>query len=241
MGCESVEECERLAETLRSEIPDLQCLTAKNNELEAEIIKSAGRFGAVTVSANMAGRGVDIMLGSAGDWQVTSDERERVLGAGGLYVICTSLRESSRINAQMNGRAGRQGDIGKSVIYAALDDDLMLRYGLKKLVPEKNYPDYTEEAITDKIVLREAARVQRISEGDRLDERKRLLKFTMIGEKHREAVFKKRSQILRGISPSDEWAKSSEFAALAEKFGEDKLRALEQRVLLWGINPVWSE
>ena len=238
IGAENIEESEILAAELKQAGINPAVLNAKNDRAEAEVIKNAGALNAVTVSANMAGRGVDILLGGH-----DGNSREEVVKAGGLYVISTSMRESSRINRQLRGRAGRQGDVGESKVFTALDDEIMLKYELKKLIPEYRYPDYTEEAITDKAVIRESERIQRISEGDRLDERKRLLKFTMISEKHRDAIFKSRKKFATGENTPTFWQDNSpeDYKTVAEKFGQEKVNHLQRELILSVINRAWSD
>ncbi|MDR2558369.1 MAG: preprotein translocase subunit SecA, partial [Oscillospiraceae bacterium] len=128
VGAENIEESEKLAVKLREAGIEAVVLNAKNNEAEAEIIKNAGAAGAVTISTSMAGRGVDILLGG-----YKQESREAAVEAGGLYVMSTSMRESSRINRQLRGRAGRQGDVGESKAFTALDDEIMQKYELEKL------------------------------------------------------------------------------------------------------------
>lgn len=241
IGTENIEESEKLLISLKGELGNtttISVLNAKNDEMEAEIIKNAGAFKAITISANMAGRGVDILLGGA-----DGKTRDEVINASGLLVISTALRESSRINSQLQGRAGRQGDVGESMIFTALDDELILKYELKKLVPASHYPAYTEEIITDKVLIREIMRVQRISEGDTLDERKRLLKFTMISEKHREAVFDTRINFINGVNKPKFWQQDepSAYETAVNKFGEDEVNNLQKELIAVVINETWSE
>jgi preprotein translocase subunit SecA len=192
----------------------------------------------------MAGRGVDILLGGA---DCSEADRERVIEAGGLYVICTSMRESSRINLQLRGRTGRQGDVGESKVFTALGDDIMEKYELKKLIPRFKYPTYTREKITDKTVMREAERIQRISEGDRLGERKRLLKFSHISEKHRDAIFKARKKFVTGETEPKFWQNAEEsvleapYNTAVEKFGGESVNSLQRELILSVINEAWSE
>ncbi len=195
-GTDSIAQSEALSALLTERGIPHSVLNAKNDEAEAEIISGAGKPGAVTVSANMAGRGVDIRLGGADE-----SERGQALAAGGLYVIGTFLAESGRINDQLSGRAARQGDPGQSRLFVSLDEPIMIRYKLKKLVPGRHYPEPTEEMLTDKTLLREITRIQRISQGKTLDERVRLMKFHTINEKHRQAFFEARQSCLNGEPP----------------------------------------
>ena len=130
IGTTSIEDSEFLSERLRKRGVRHQVLNAKNHEGEAGIIAQAGRLGAVTVSTNMAGRGTDIVLGGADtsrdDWR---QEHDRVVDMGGLYVIGTEHHDARRIDNQLRGRAGRQGDPGSSQFYVSLEDELMTRFG----------------------------------------------------------------------------------------------------------------
>lgn len=239
IGTSSIEQSEALNERLLAIGITANVLNAKNDELEAEIIKDAGRPGAVTISANMSGRGVDIKLGGA-------DESEKAIAeeAGGLLIVGTFLSESERGDMQLRGRSGRQGDIGESRFFASLEDEIMTKYDIKSLIPKRHYPTAeTGEPITDKYVLRETQRIQRIAQGDTLELRKRLLKFTMIGEKHRETVFSKRKAFLSGEQAANIWQTefSDMYEKAVEKFGEEKTGELQQRIILQVINEYWSD
>lgn len=238
IGTEDIETGEMLAEMLRkSGIEDFQLLTAKNDEMEAEIIRNAGAPGKITISTSMAGRGVDIKLGGADE-----AEKDAVTKAGGLLVIGTYLAESSRINKQLMGRSGRQGDVGESRLFISLDEEIMSKYKLKSLVSRAHYPAKTAERLEDKVLAREVARIQRISEGDTLDERKRLLKFTMIGEKHREQIFSSRKRFLLGDSPGMWQADCPEmYERAVSKYGKNKVEDLERSTVIAKINDFWCE
>ncbi|HEY8348957.1 MAG TPA: accessory Sec system translocase SecA2, partial [Clostridia bacterium] len=160
IGTRSVQESELLAERLRSIGIHCSVLNAKNDELEAAIIAKAGMPGAVTVSTNMAGRGTDIKLGGEHE-----EEHDRVAALGGLYVIGTNKHESRRIDDQLRGRAGRQGDPGSSRFFISLEDDLMKQYKLKELIPKRLYPEKSSGPIRSRVIARETARAQRIIEG----------------------------------------------------------------------------
>lgn len=210
----------------------------ENNAEEAAIIAKAGERGAVTISTNMAGRGVDIKLGG-----VDSADKDFVVGVGGLLVLATSMRESSRITKQLRGRAGRQGDVGESRFFASLDDGIMQKNELKKLAG-RHYPSAKiEGALTDKTLLKEAERVQRISEGDTFDERVNLMKYTMIGEKHRNTTFARRSSLLDGSYNSEMWQKNAVdlYQKALERFPEDELQRLQNRVLAALLNEFHSD
>lgn len=238
VGSESIEESESIAEELRALGVKCEVLNAKNNALEAEIIAKAGERGAVTISTNMAGRGVDIKLGGA-----DCSDKEYVESVGGLLVLATSMRESSRITMQLRGRAGRQGDVGESRFFAALDDEIMQKNDLKSLAG-RHYPAAkTEGALADKTLLKEAERVQRISEGDAFDERVNLMKYTMIGEKHRELTFGKRKSLLDGSYNCGMWEKNAGelYQKALKKFPERELMTLENKILAALLNEFWSD
>ncbi|MCH5204495.1 MAG: DEAD/DEAH box helicase, partial [Oscillospiraceae bacterium] len=238
VGTGSIEESEEIAEELSKLGVSCAVLNAKNNAEEAKIIANAGKRGAVTISTNMAGRGVDIKLGGE-----NNEDRDFVVNAGGLLVIATSMRESERITLQLRGRAGRQGDVGESRFFAALDDDIMVKNNLRKLCG-RHYPSgKISGAITDKTVLKEAERIQRISEGDTFDERVNLMKYTMIGEKHRELTFERRTALLNGSYQSEMWKKNAPelYEKAVKKFGEEHLKALENTVLAALLNEFHSD
>ena len=239
VGTESIEESESIAAELKHRGIACSVLNAKNDAEEAAVIAKAGERGAVTISTNMAGRGVDIKLGGE-----SGADREFVTSAGGLLVLVTSMRESSRITRQLRGRAGRQGDVGESRFFAALDDEMMTRFDLKSLVSARHYPDAgSGEAIEDKVLLKEAERVQRISEGDAFDERVNLLKYTMIGEKHRELTFRRRKSLLDGSYNSTMWRDNTpeEYEEAAKKFGAEALQSEENLILAALLNEFWCD
>ena len=237
IGTSDIAQSEKLSALLTAAGIEHNVLNAKNDEAEAEIIKGAGMPDAVTVSTNMAGRGVDIKLGGADE-----KRRDEAVDAGGLYARGTFLAESARINDQLRGRAARQGDPGQSRLFVSLDEKIMTIYRLKKLIPSHKYPEPTTDEITDKTVVKEVARIQKISQGKTLDERVRLLKFTMIGEKHRDLVFSARKKYLTGESVPTVW--QDEFPDRYEKavslYGEDKVAELQLEYIKSAINMRWS-
>ena len=238
VGSESIEESESIAEDLRGRGIECVVLNAKNNAEEAAVIANAGRRGAVTISTNMAGRGVDIKLGGE-----DCADKDYVVSVGGLLVLITSMRESSRIVKQLRGRAGRQVDVGESRFFAALDDEIMIKHDLRGLAG-RHYPkEKVKGALEDKTLLKEAERVQRISEGDTFDERVNLMKYTMIGEKHRDVTFRRKRSLADGSYNSDMWQKSAPelYAGAAEKFPETELQELQNKILSALLNEFWSD
>lgn len=239
VGTESIGESESLAEDLQNIGIECVVLNAKNDEEEAAIIAKAGEPGAVTISTNMAGRGVDIKLGGE-----SGERKAEVEQAGGLLVLATAMRESSRITQQLRGRAGRQGDVGESRFFAALDDEIMTRLDLRSLVSGRHYPtEPVSGAIGDKPLLKEAERIQRISEGNAFDERVNLMKYTMIGEKHRSMTFEKRTALLDGSHNSGLWKKHAPelYEQAAQRFGEKPLQAKQNLILAALLNEFWCD
>ncbi len=239
VGTESIEESESIAKELSERGISCAVLNAKNDFEEAAIIAKAGEKGAVTISTNMAGRGVDIKLGGE-----DCSEKEFVAGAGGLLVLSTTMRESARIEKQLRGRAGRQGDVGESRVFASLDDDIMTRLDLRSLVSARHYPaERVSGAINDKALLKEAERIQRIAEGDAFDDRANLRKYTMIGEKHRSLTFRRRTSLLDGSYNSELWQQNAPelYSQAVEKFGEKPLQGLQNLILAALLNEFWCD
>jgi preprotein translocase subunit SecA len=174
VGTASVEESERLGRRLQ-EIPH-QVLNARNDEVEAAIVAQAGERGAVTISTNMAGRGTDIRLG------------EGVVQRGGLSVIGTNRHESRRVDNQLRGRAGRQGDPGCSRFFVSFEDDLLVKYGI-------------DESAEAGDAARDPERVQRVIEGQHLDMRRFLIRYEEVTEGRRLAIQQRRQRILEGAQP----------------------------------------
>ena len=191
IGTTSIEDSEFLSERLRKQGVRHQVLNAKNHEGEAGIIAQAGRLGAVTVSTNMAGRGTDIVLGGADtardDWQ---EEHDRVVDMGGLYVIGTEHHDARRIDNQLRGRAGRQGDPGNSQFYVSLEDELMLRFGGERIKTVMGWTGLEEDTpIENKLVTKSISGAQVKVEGYHFDIRKHLLEFDDVLNKQREVIY----------------------------------------------------
>jgi preprotein translocase subunit SecA len=199
VGTVSVQESERLAADLRRAGIGCRVLNAKNDAEEAAIIAEAGALDAVTISTNMAGRGTDIRLGGAGE-----RERDAVVALGGLYVVGTNRHESRRTDDQLRGRAGRQGDPGASRFLISLEDDLLQRCGIDKLIPARLREELAAgsngapRAIEHPAVHREVDRAQRIMEGQHGDLRKRLLGFSERLESQRGELAEWRQAVLEG-------------------------------------------
>lgn len=208
VGTVSIEKNELLSEMLRQAGVPHQVLNAKNHEKEAEIIAQAGRKGAVTVATNMAGRGVDIILGgNPPDAAMT----EEIRGLGGLHVLGTERHESRRIDNQLRGRAGRQGDPGTTQFYLSMEDDLMRIFGkssqrVKSIMASLKIPD--DEPIENTVLTKQLAAAQKKVEGHNFDIRKHLLEYDDVINKHRTVIYKKRREILHAATKATEEGKS---------------------------------
>ena len=194
VGTVSIEKNEYLSALLmRAGVPH-QLLNAKNHEREAEIIAQAGKPGAVTVATNMAGRGVDIILGGN---PVNEEEAKKVRDAGGLYVIGTERHEARRIDNQLRGRAGRQGDPGTSKFFISMEDDLTRIFGsdkIKRMMDTLGVPE--DQPIQNGIISRAIESAQGKIEGFHFDSRKHVLEYDEVMNKHREVVYKLRREIV---------------------------------------------
>jgi len=173
-----------------------ELLNAKNHEREARIIAQAGKSGAVTLATNIAGRGVDIILGGN---PYDKESAEAVTAAGGLHVLGTERHESRRIDNQLRGRAGRQGDPGSSQFFLSLEDDLMRLFGgdrLKNIMTTLRVPE--DQPIENRLVSKSIENAQRKIEGMNFDTRKRVLEFDDVLNKQRGAIYSRRRKILEG-------------------------------------------
>ncbi|HXC64834.1 MAG TPA: preprotein translocase subunit SecA, partial [bacterium] len=187
VGTVSIEKNEMLSELLKRRGVKHEVLNAKNHEREAEIISLAGQKGAVTIATNMAGRGTDIVLGPG------------VAGLGGLHVLGTERNESRRVDNQLRGRSGRQGDPGSSRFYMSLEDDLMRIFGSDKLQGLMGRLGMTdEEAIEHSMINRSIERAQKSVESHHFDIRKRLLEYDDVMNRQREVVYSRRQALLEG-------------------------------------------
>jgi preprotein translocase subunit SecA len=194
IGTISIEKNEAISKYLEREHIPHAVLNAKNHEKEGEIIAAAGKRGAVTIATNMAGRGVDIKLGGP---QATEAEREEVLSLGGLFVIGTERHEARRIDNQLRGRSGRQGDVGETQFFVSLEDDLMRVFGsqnIKEMMGRFGIPE--DEPISSKLVSRALEGAQEKIEGYHFDTRKHTLQYDDVLNQQRTSIYAKRRRIL---------------------------------------------
>ncbi len=203
IGTISIEKNEDLALAMQKEGLNPQMLNAKNHQKEAEIIADAGKIGAITLATNMAGRGVDIVLGgpeperNSSKYEAWKIRHEEVKKLGGLHVIGTERHESRRIDNQLRGRAGRQGDPGSSQFFISTGDDLMRIFGgdrMKNIMKTLKLPE--DMPIENKIITKSIEGAQKKVEGNNFDIRKHLVEFDDVINKHREAIYGKRLEIL---------------------------------------------
>ncbi len=250
IGTRSVEKNEQVSQFLKREGIAHQVLNAKNHQKEGEIIAQAGRLGAVTVATNMAGRGVDIILG--GNPQ-DSKEAEKIKHLGGLHVIGTERHEARRIDDQLRGRSGRQGDPGSSQFLISLEDDLMRIFGgerVKSMMSALNIPE--DEPIEAGMISKMVEASQAKIEGFNFDVRKRLLEYDDVLNKHREAIYRIRKDILEKSQALGLKSQIMEIIKRAgfeikdyeqkeKEIGEDKMREIEKFIALRVIDTLWIE
>ena len=190
IGTVSIQRNELIAEYLKRAGIPFELLNAKNHEHEAQIVAQAGRLGAVTVATNIAGRGVDILLGGN---PVNPEEAKKVREAGGLYVIGTERHESRRIDNQLRGRSGRQGDPGESRFFVSVEDDLMRMFGgdrLQSMMNRLGLPE--DQPIEARIVSSSIEQAQKKIEGLNFDTRKYVLEYDDIMNRQRTVIYKRR-------------------------------------------------
>ncbi len=198
IGTTSVENSEIISGLLKKENINHKILNAKNHKMEAEIILQAGIPGNVTISTNMAGRGTDIKLGND-NYKL----KKEAIESGGLLVIGTERHESRRIDNQLRGRSGRQGDIGESIFFLSLEDDLMRIFGSKTLEGVLNKIGLKEnEVITHSMISKSLERAQQKVESHNYDMRKQILKFDDILNDQRQIIYQNRKEILTTIDQS---------------------------------------
>jgi len=233
VGTISIEKSERLADMLKRRGVTHQVLNAKYHEMEAQIVAQAGRFKGVTIATNMAGRGTDILLGGNPEFMAktlarqelkaddpgfrqeyqkifdtyksqTLAEHDKVVGLGGLHVLGTERHEARRIDNQLRGRCGRQGDPGSSRFYVSLGDDLMRLFGSERIIGIMDKLGLEEgQVIEHPWVSRSIEIAQRRVEQHNFEIRKQLLEYDNVMNKQREIIYGQRRQILEGVSLKD--------------------------------------
>jgi preprotein translocase subunit SecA len=239
VGTASVRESEELAADLTAAGVGCEVLNAKNDELEAAVVAGAGAPGAVTISTNMAGRGTDIKLGGAGE-----EARDRVAGLGGLYVIGTNRHESLRIDGQLRGRSGRQGDPGSSHFFISLEDDIFERYGLAGRLFARYRLARGDAPVDNDLLRTEIIHGQRVIEGRNLDVRRALWDYATLVETQRRIVAGWRDAVFApdGGEPEVPFGPGPELSdAGAARFGEEAFASLARRAALVHIDAAWAD
>ncbi len=267
VGTVSIEKNEYLGKLLERQGIPHQILNAKHHEKEGEIIAQAGKYGAVTIATNMAGRGVDIILGGN---PPDSEEQKKVIESGGLHIIGTERHEARRIDNQLRGRSGRQGDPGSSQFFVSLEDDLMRIFGgdkIKRLMETMKIPE--DQPIEAKMISKAIESAQSKVEGMNFDARNHVLEYDDVMNKHREVFYKKRKEVLekshpviRPGAPSDDGAEPREQEDLRsyvlniikksgfsekdydkreKEVGHDNMRKIEKIVCLRVLDTLWIE
>ena len=301
VGTASVDKSEEISRLLHKNGIKHNILNAKNHEREAEIVAQAGRFGAVTIATNMAGRGTDILLGGNPEYLAkkrlreegaehedielavstyitdvddkilalrerykkvyehykaeTDKEKEQVIAAGGLCIIGTERHESRRIDNQLRGRAGRQGDIGMSVFFLSLEDDLVMRFGGERMKSLYNFFKIDEDTcLQSKMLSHGIANAQKAIEGRNFGIRKNVLQYDDVMNKQREVMYAERMKVLKGENVHDQVLKyipdyveevvrtAVNADDMPELWNESELNAaLEAKLLPEGTNYVTRE
>ncbi|MBI1971458.1 MAG: preprotein translocase subunit SecA [Candidatus Wildermuthbacteria bacterium] len=250
IGTVAIQKNEYLSKLLGVEGVPHQVLNAKFHEKEGEIIAQAGKFGTVTVATNMAGRGVDIILGGN---PADPEETRRVRESGGLHVIGTERHEARRIDNQLRGRSGRQGDPGSSQFFVSFEDDVVRIFGgdrMKGLMERFHFPE--DESIESGIVSKSIESAQSKIEGANFDIRKHLLEYDDVLNKHRERMYRKRKEILEQAQEGtlknqilEILAKTGvaqeQYDQKEKELGEEKMRQAEKFVCLRVVDSLWIE
>ena len=232
VGTTSIERSEELAKRLKKKKVSHEVLNAKNHEREGEIIAQAGRKGMVTIATNLAGRGVDIKLGGA-----DGGDPEEVKKRGGLFVLGTERHESRRIDDQLRGRCGRQGDAGETQFFISLEDDLTRIFGsdkVRSIAQKMGLPE--DQAIQNRIISRSIEGAQKRIEGHHFDARRFSLEYDTVLDKHRSEVYRKRRDFLY----ADDVSVFSEFLGDRRADGDMSIDAV-RNALLRSVDLAWME
>ncbi len=249
IGTASIESNERLSIALAKAGIVHEMLNAKNHEREGEIIAAAGRRGAVTLATNMAGRGVDIKLGGP---DATKEEAEAIKELGGLFVLGTERHEARRIDNQLRGRAGRQGDLGETQFFVSMDDSLMRIFGgerVKALMGTFKIPE--DQPIEMKMISNTLESAQSRIEGFHFDSRKQVLAYDDVLNTQRKEIYARRNKLLVGDASEVETVTAELVAELPEmndvieakkkEFTEEVFADVFRRLVLQMMDVLWVE
>ena len=245
VGTRSIERNEALGKLLEREGISHQILNAKHHEKEGAIIAQAGRLGSVTVATNMAGRGVDIILGGN---PPNAEEAKKIKELGGLHIIGTERHEARRIDNQLRGRSGRQGDPGSSQFFISLEDEIVRVFGgdrLKSIIERFNIPE--DIPIENKMISRAIEAAQAKVEGYNFDIREHLLEYDDVLNKQRNKIYQKRREILKSESPQEFLSKVAktpeEIKTVEDKEKElgDNFPKIVKLLMLKTLDFLWQE
>ena len=250
VGTVSIDKNELLSEFLTREGVPHTMLNAKNHEKEGEIVANAGKKGAVTIATNMAGRGVDIKLGGI---PFEKDKAEEVKNIGGLFVLGTERHEARRIDNQLRGRSGRQGDPGETQFFVSLEDSLMRIFAsdtIKGMMSRLKIPE--DEAIENSFITRALENAQTKIEGFNFDARKNILEYDDVLNHQRKAIYERRRNILHGVKEKLEieyseilaFANDEEGATIIKKreeLGDEEFLAVLRRLILQSMDMFWVD
>jgi len=231
VGTTSIEKSEKISNLLNEKKIRHNVLNAKQHEQEAKIISEAGKLGSVTIATNMAGRGTDIQLGGNLNYLIKENEKELILKEkdevkknGGLFVVGTERHESRRIDNQLRGRSGRQGDPGNSIFYISLEDDLMRIFGSESIdTVMKKFGLKEDESIDHPWINKALERAQKRVETRNFDIRKTLLKFDDVMNDQRKVIFEQRKKVL----------KSNDINEIINSFLEDIIKNFSNEKLIY--------
>jgi len=249
IGTASIDSNERLADALTKANIKHEMLNAKNHEREGEIVAAAGRKGAVTLATNMAGRGVDIKLGGP---EASKEDAEFIKELGGLFVLGTERHEARRIDNQLRGRAGRQGDLGETQFFVSMDDSLMRVFGgdrVKNLMGTFKIPE--DEPIEMGIISRTLESAQTKIEGFHFDSRKQILSYDDVLNAQRQTIYRRRKNLLMNEADEADKVIKELYEAFPEtektieakkvEFGEEVFADVFRRLVLQLIDMLWVE
>lgn len=249
IGTVSIEKNELLSSYLQQEGIEHTILNAKNHEREGEIIAQAGKFGSVTIATNMAGRGVDIKLGGV---PAPEGDEEKIKNLGGLFVLGTERHEARRIDNQLRGRSGRQGDPGTTQFYVSMEDSLMRVFAsdiIKKMMGTFGIPE--DEPIQHRVISKSLETAQTKIEGFNFDSRKHVLEYDDVLNHQRKIVYERRRKILLGTDDdvSEKLAEMIGDDEGAKKLAEEKRTAvgdrdfflIVRRIMLQSIDMFWVD
>ncbi|TCC23009.1 accessory Sec system translocase SecA2 [Kribbella speibonae] len=236
IGTHSVEESEQLSDKLEAAEIDHVVLNAKNDAEEAAIIAEAGVPGTVTVSTQMAGRGTDIRLGGKDE----THDKDKALELGGLYVVGTGLHASRRLDDQLRGRAGRQGDPGGSLFFASLADELVTRYSVSSGL--RPHPDATGR-LTDRKSIGMLEHAQRVADGANAELHRTTWQYNRLTGQQRAILLETREKVLTEDLAADELAERAKerYDELVDEVGEDVVKAAARRIALRHLDRRWTD